>query len=790
MSPWRWCLILVALLDLGCGGAGGGGAAPAGGGVRAGGPGATRVTLLQTTDLHGHARDAGTPEAGGYARIAAYVEAVRASAGHPVLLVDSGDWSMGTLYDLTLARCPLPLWFADALRYDCLTLGNHEFDYTPAGLAAILAAARNGFGLRTPLVASNLDLGGDAHLAPLVGPGRAIRPTRVQTLANGVRVGYLGLMGRDAARDAASAPVRFIDYARDYAQVQGLVDDLRGPRGCALVVALSHAGTEGDGGAGEDVDLARNVTGIDVIASGHTHNSLAAARSVANGAWRTLIGCAGAFGAGVFRMDLALRPGGGVDLEGSENRAMTGAGLAGLGPPAPADPAFGVVVAGVDRSLNRELGDLLAQLPGFGPDAGLDPARGIHRPVATCAADLRGPGRGAGPGPDGLGNLCADALRAVPNALLAGAREAGADATPFSAAALAAGELRGALEAGGPVTFADVFGLLPLGLSPDPDPGGITGEPLVSGYLDPEGCRTLCALQLLAQTGLVTGDFYLNLSGLVYALEPAGEAAFFTAAAAAAALEATRRRAREGSPPAALALAAVGALPGDRGAALRAAMAEGNRFARALVKLADPAPDAGRVAANLEALGQVAAVATADGAGAEGAGLASLLMAKALAAIGPVSAFAPGDPACTGPAAPLGSGRIRVALDLYLVLMMDRAQALLGTRAALYRAAQGDAVLSAAAPGGLEAILANRILLAPDGPLRELKAWLAVLLYLTTPPARGGHFQDGRITAEYAAPADFRRFPEAGAAVRVRNAAYPLARLAALADLVQALLAA
>lgn len=770
-------LFLLVLAGLGCGGADQG--RPGRWQAR---PGA-RVTLLQTTDLHGHAAGAGTGGAGGYARIAAYVDAVRAGAGQPVLLVDSGDWSMGTLYDLTLVRQPLPLWFADALRYDCITLGNHEFDYTPAGLARILAAARAGFGLRTPIVASNLDLCGEPHLAPLVGPGRPIQATRVQDLANGVRVGYLGLMGRDAAGDAASEPVRFTAYAREPARVQALVDDLRGRQGCDLVVALCHAGTWGDGSAGEDVDLARNVTGIDVIASGHTHNPLARARVVANGAWRTVIGCAGAFGAGVFRLDLALRPEGGVDLLASENRAMTDSALAGLGIPPGGDRAFGGVVAAADRGLNGALKDLFTLLPGFGAEAAGDPAFGVHRPVGSCAGPLEAHGRTGPQAPSGLGDLCADALRAVPNALRARAARAGSDPAPFTAAALATGELRGTLGPGRPVTFADVFNLLPLGLSPDPDQQGVTGVPLVSAYLEPDACRSLCALQLLAQAGLVNGDFYPHLSGLTYDLDPDGAEALFAAAGAATVLEATGRRAAAGSPQAGQALAALAAPPGARGPALRAALAAGNPYAGAMLRLGEARPEPARIQANLEVLEQVAAA----GAGPDGGALAALLMGKARDAIGPLAGFDPGDPACTGPAAPLGPGRIRVALDLYLVLMVDRIQALLGTRAALYQSAQGEAVLSPGSPEGFQAILANRIGLDPGGPFQELKAWMAVLLYLTTPPGRGGHFQDGRITGEYAAPREPGRFAEAGAAVRVRNAAYPAARISRLAALARSL---
>src|ERR1700688_3995053 len=159
--------------------------------------GDVQLTVLQTTDLHHHANGAdhvgldvnpvtGTSVTGAYARISAYVSSVRASAGHPVILVDSGDWTMGTLYDLTLASRPLALSFLDLMGYDCVTLGNHEFDYAPQGLAQIFKAAQTSFAFRTPIVASNMNLRGSTDLAPFVGDGKAIQTTRVQQLSNGL----------------------------------------------------------------------------------------------------------------------------------------------------------------------------------------------------------------------------------------------------------------------------------------------------------------------------------------------------------------------------------------------------------------------------------------------------------------------------------------------------------------------------------------------------------------------------------------------------------------------------
>ena len=87
---------------------------------------------------------------------------------------------MGTPYDLTLGDRPLALLFLELMRYDCVTLGNHEFDYTPRGLAQTLAAARNSFGFNTPIVASNMNLNGNADLAPFVGAGNLIDTIRVE----------------------------------------------------------------------------------------------------------------------------------------------------------------------------------------------------------------------------------------------------------------------------------------------------------------------------------------------------------------------------------------------------------------------------------------------------------------------------------------------------------------------------------------------------------------------------------------------------------------------------------
>jgi len=310
-------------------------------------------TLLQTTDLHDHASgegalSAGTPgPQGSYARIAAYVNAVRqaAAANTPVVLVDSGDWTMGTVYDFTLTQQPLATYFLDTLGYDCTTLGNHEFDYATRGLASLLTLSRSAFGFQTPIVASNMALNGDAYLTPL--SGTTLLTTFTETLGNGLKVGFIGLMGKAAALDVPNAqPVTFTDYSLDYAAIQTLVNGLRTRQGCDVVVALSHAGTDLDTGGytGEDVTLAEQVTGIDVIASGHTHNAFGAdghpSHAVTAGAWTTQIICAGAYGTHVARLDLTYHvAAGNTTVTAASNLPMTDATLAALPGAIGLDPA-------------------------------------------------------------------------------------------------------------------------------------------------------------------------------------------------------------------------------------------------------------------------------------------------------------------------------------------------------------------------------------------------------------------------------------------------------------------
>jgi len=753
-----------------------------------------QITILQTSDLHDHANGSGhvgldvdpataTSTTGAYSRIASYINFVRTTAGHPVILVDSGDWTMGTIYDLTLASRPLALYFLTAMRYDAVTLGNHEFDYTPRGLAGMLAAAKSSFNFQTPIVASNMSLGGNTDLAPFYGSGKAIQPAYVETLSNGMKAGFIGLMGEGAAIDApASAPVTFTPLSSSYAAIQSMVDDLRNNQGAQIVIALSHSGTDASGNSGEDVTLARHVRGIDVIASGHTHTPLSAAHAVTNGTWTTQIIDAGAFGTNVARLDLRVqRSPAATSFAAFENVAMTDASLAAMRSGLKRDAVTTATVSATDQQLNSTLAPLLSQF--FADFSAANLGKGIYHPAAVAAQDMVSNDRNPVLSPNGLGNLAADSVRNAPNALIAQTLAAvggnpanlpGYDFTPFQLGVVGTGVLRATLPAKVPLTFADIYSVLPLGISPDSTQLLPVGYPLISTYLDPADVKKIAALQLVGQSNLVTSSYYLNLSGIQYTLKPAETYTYFKYATAAAVLSIANDKAAAGSAAAGQAVGALFNMGYDQGAGLLALSKGGNPYATAMVTLNDTSPDATQSAADLKALAE-AGYAAIYGTGS----VSALVASKAVAAIDTVSGFASSDIRNTGAATPLSAtARIRGAVDLYGILLLNAVESQYGIKITPYQSASGSTVLSSS---NFAAVLANRINATPaSSTIQELKEWMALLL-------NAGTALGGSIGPEYASTPLFTQFPAAGTAVQVRNASYPLASIGQLAGTMGAL---
>jgi len=243
------------------------------------------LTIIHTNDMHSQLMGLSpnsdyTPDGlldddtiGGFARVATVIEEERGRRDNPVLLIDAGDFMMGSLFHMIAREEAVELTLMYDMGYDVLTLGNHEFDLKPGGLARILTSAMKK-GKLPPIVASNVIFdeteSADDTLEKLFDEGLVVPHLVVEK--GDLRIGFFGLMGIDAAEVAPfSWPVTFSDPEE---AAEREVAYLRDVEGVDVVVCVSHSGLRDDPKASEDELLAASVSGIDIIVSGHSHTVL------------------------------------------------------------------------------------------------------------------------------------------------------------------------------------------------------------------------------------------------------------------------------------------------------------------------------------------------------------------------------------------------------------------------------------------------------------------------------------------------------------------------------------
>ena len=250
-----------------------------------------RVTLIQQNDIHGQleghpelVRRRGAdnyPQMGGSARTATVVKAIREETG-AALLLDCGDAIHGSGPAMH-SEGRVIVSVLNALGVDAMTPGNWEYGFGADTLWQRVAD------MDFPVLACNLQSADD---------GEHVLPPYIVREVGGVRVGIVGITSPIIPQMAASFArgLRFPDVR---SHLPRCIRKLRGEERADLVVALSHLGFP------QDVALAGEVGGLDVILSGHTHNLLESPARVG----RTLIMQSGFSGSFVGRLDLELRRG-------------------------------------------------------------------------------------------------------------------------------------------------------------------------------------------------------------------------------------------------------------------------------------------------------------------------------------------------------------------------------------------------------------------------------------------------------------------------------------------------
>lgn len=214
---------------------------------------AQELVILHTNDTHSRIEplpetDRYNPDLGGVVRRAAYVDKTR-KENENVLLFDAGDFLQGTPY-FNMFKGEVEVEAMNLLKYDAVTLGNHEFDYGMDVLEDIVKKAT------FPIVCTNYDFSGtpiDEYIKPYLIINK-----------NGIKVGVIGANIQPLGL-VASMNYEGMKFLPPVETANKTAEMLRNDLKCDIVVCLSHLGI------GNELKLAEDSRNIDIIIGGHSH---------------------------------------------------------------------------------------------------------------------------------------------------------------------------------------------------------------------------------------------------------------------------------------------------------------------------------------------------------------------------------------------------------------------------------------------------------------------------------------------------------------------------------------
>lgn len=450
---------------------------------------ARELRILFTHDIHSYLDssvgivDGKKRTYGGAARLAHLIDENRTGS---TLIVDAGDYSMGTLYQTGFTDNSYELRMLGRLGYDVVTFGNHEFDLGGYGLARSLDSARTiagEEGVRLPeIVQSNIDFTGE--LTPEQQALRTsmedygVKPYIIKDV-DGIRVALFGLEGIDSIECAPTSGQKWTGYIE---AAQKTVSEI-GDR-ADVIICLSHTGTDGNGD-GEDIDLIKAVPGIDVIISGHSHTDYPKAQIVND----TILGSSGCNLENMGLMDLEISPGSENAADGSKKIRLADYRLLPIDEAVPENQSVRQELKKYKQSITD--GYLKKYAGGGHPDDIIAFSETDFISVGEmeeCHEEFN------------IGNLIADSY-------MHEARANGID--DIDVALVGLGTIRGTILKG-PVRLSDAFEICSLGAGSD----GSAGHPLVGAYIT--GAELKLFVELDASMGPMVSYIKMSYSGLEY----------------------------------------------------------------------------------------------------------------------------------------------------------------------------------------------------------------------------------------------------------------------------------
>ncbi|MGC9362325.1 MAG: bifunctional metallophosphatase/5'-nucleotidase [Candidatus Syntrophosphaera sp.] len=248
-----------------------------------------RLDIMFTNDIHGGIdRSEATfmnpdfpPQLGGAASAATLIKHVRSlgDENRASLLLDAGDFFQGRPVG-TVTNGRAVIEYMNAIGYDAMTIGNHEYDISEDELKQTLSLAE------FPILSCNII---DKRTGELV---RYVEPYIVLERL-GVRIGIVGVTTTDTEKMSFPENIKNVDFVDEKVAASKYVDIVREKEDVDIVIVVAHAGLPYDNvetyltrydeegnplrderheAWGYDAqEIAREVEGIDLVIGGHIH---------------------------------------------------------------------------------------------------------------------------------------------------------------------------------------------------------------------------------------------------------------------------------------------------------------------------------------------------------------------------------------------------------------------------------------------------------------------------------------------------------------------------------------
>ena len=450
-----------------------------------------QIDVLFTHDTHSHLDSFSTivdgeqKEVGGFAKIKTLINEKK-KEDPDTLILDGGDFSMGTLIQTVYDTEAAELRMLGYLGYDVTTFGNHEFDYRSQGLANMLRAAKSSGETLPEIVVCNVDW--DSMEKAGLNDGQKQIQSAFETYGvkdyvmvqkGDAKIAVVGVFGKDALECAPTCELSFKDPVE---AVKKTVEEIKKNEEADMIACVSHGGTWEDESKSEDELLAKAVPDLDLIISGHTHSELQEAIRHGN----TYIVSCGEYGRNLGSLSMTQNSDGRWNLSAYE--------LIPVSEDVKADKAtqkrIDALMDTVDTNYLADFGytrkEVLAQN---------DVEFNSLEEMGTEHKELN------------LGDIMADAyVYAVENSEYY-------DGDPVDVAVVPSGTVRDTYTKGD-ITVEDVYNSFSLGIGKD----GVAGYPLINAYL------TGKELKLVAEVDASISDFMttarLYCSGLNFTYNP------------------------------------------------------------------------------------------------------------------------------------------------------------------------------------------------------------------------------------------------------------------------------